>query len=315
MERRTNRRGKTEHFVTGQHLKLDDLKRVAQALGVENQYLFKENIPQFPKPEFHVSHLIHDTDRKGLRGIKRDSGFRDPGGFRGPGDDSPNLVWLSLALGPDDMTSAETRLLERTCPDQTLEQAQNQESFLVQLRRGSWRGIRRFCSGAQPVMRVFETILYKQEVMYAVLVHSPANQSFLEYPLLSDNPNAVCVYRDGCFIWRPEAMCETHRYELIQMHQENLMGVRELSERIQQFYVWDHVAIALHVEEGKVLKFADGRLRENLTFCREGPAAYKKDAFPHDPDLVEQLWPDYPGPLMETRSLAESAPREPAFRD
>ena len=71
-----------------------------------------------------------------------------------------------------------------------------------------------FCSGAQPVMRVFKTILYKQEVMYAVLVHSPVSNELLsDRPLLTDDPNSVCSYRDGCFIWRPEAMCETHRWE------------------------------------------------------------------------------------------------------
>lgn len=69
-----------------------------------------------------------------------------------------------------------------------------------------------FCSRARPVMRVFETVLYKQEVMYVVLVHSPADQDrFSHYPLLSDDPDAVCCYRDGGFIWRPEAMSGTHR--------------------------------------------------------------------------------------------------------
>lgn len=62
-------------------------------------------------------------------------------------------------------------------------------------------------------MRIYETVLYKQEVMHVVLVHSPANQEdFSEYPLLlTDDLDAVCVFRDGRFIWRPEAMCETHR--------------------------------------------------------------------------------------------------------
>lgn len=67
-----------------------------------------------------------------------------------------------------------------------------------------------FCSGSQPIMRVYETVLYRQEVMHVVLVHSPANQNFSHYPLLTDDPDAVCVYKDGHFIWRPEAMCEKH---------------------------------------------------------------------------------------------------------
>lgn len=102
-------------------------------------------------------------------------------------------------------------------------------------------------------MRVFETKLFKQEVEYTVLVHSPANQElFSEYPLfLYDDPNAVCTYRDGRFVWRPEAMCETHSYALIQRPDENQMTARPWS-RWPPFYVWDHVALALHVENGQV---------------------------------------------------------------
>lgn len=63
------------------------------------------------------------------------------------------------------------------------------------------------------MIRVFKTSLYNQEVQYAVLVHSPAREKlFSEYPLLAyDDPNAVFTYRDGHFIWRSQAMCETHR--------------------------------------------------------------------------------------------------------
>lgn len=68
------------------------------------------------------------------------------------------------------------------------------------------------CSGEEPVMRVFRTSLYQQEVMYTVLVHSPNDdEKFSNYPLLADDPNSVCSYRDGRIIWRSEAMCETHR--------------------------------------------------------------------------------------------------------
>lgn len=62
------------------------------------------------------------------------------------------------------------------------------------------------------MIRAFRTSLFKQEVMYAVLVHSPVNEEmFSDYPLLTDEPDSICGYRDGYVIWRPEAMCETHR--------------------------------------------------------------------------------------------------------
>lgn len=122
MEKRTNRRDYDEHVVKSQHLKLDDLIEKAWRKGLSSKYLYKENIPASPRPEFHVSHLKHDTNRDGLRGIKTDEGFRNPG--RG------SLLWWSLAVGPDEITSAERRLLETTFPDRTEEQVQMQQSFL-----------------------------------------------------------------------------------------------------------------------------------------------------------------------------------------
>lgn len=116
---RINRRGYKEYLFVG-HLNLNDLKEKAR--GLTNQYLFNEYIPPYPRPEFHVSRLKHDTDRDGLRGIQRDNGFKNPG--------HSSLVWWSLVVRPDEIKSAERRLLETTYPDRTEEQAQMQQSFL-----------------------------------------------------------------------------------------------------------------------------------------------------------------------------------------
>ena len=87
------------------------------------------------------------------------------------------------------------------------------ESFISVWRVFKPSFIIQFCSGEEPVMRVFRTSLYQQEVMYTVLVHSPNDdEKFSNYPLLADDPNSVCSYRDGRIIWRSEAMCETHRW-------------------------------------------------------------------------------------------------------
>ncbi|XP_030266699.1 uncharacterized protein LOC115594400 isoform X2 [Sparus aurata] len=266
MKTRRNSRGYMERYWEGRHLKLTDLKE--EAKGLRNQYLLKENIPAWPRPEFHVSHLKHDTNRDGLRGIRDDSGFKRPHG--------DSLVWWSLAVTPDDITSAERRLLETTYPDRTEEQVQMQQSFLGKFatspsfselsRLGSYRFTfpleelleaysQLCCSGAQPIMRVYETVLHKQEVVYVILVHSPANQElFSDRPLLTDDPNSVCSYKDGRFIWRPEAMCETHSYELVLRPDEKQMEAREVKPSRKEFYVWDHVAVALHVGR-QVLKF------------------------------------------------------------
>ncbi|XP_031135804.1 uncharacterized protein LOC116036422 isoform X2 [Sander lucioperca] len=312
MEAVWNRKGSKEHFWRSRHLKLNDLKE--ETLGLGNQYLSKDNIPEYPYPEFVVSHVRHDTDEEGLCGIMKDNGFKDP--FRDQSSEL-DLLWWSLSVGPDEIKSAERRLLEKTYPDQTEEQLQKQQGFLEKFttsaaflktsRLGSYRFTfpleellkayrEQFCSGAKPVMQVFKTVLFKQEVNYVVLVHSPDQEhQFSDYPLLTDNPDAVCTYRDGCFIWRPEAMSETHGYELIVGPDQ--MEAQELFGRDVQYYVWDNVSIALHVEN-KVLNFA-GRLRDNLKSCRR--EILTKDGvtyedFPTE-ELVNELWPDHPSPL------------------
>ncbi|XP_070773546.1 uncharacterized protein [Enoplosus armatus] len=317
MKRSTNRRGYPENVVEGRHLKLKDLKEEAQRVGLGNTYLGKDNIPTSPRPDFHVSHLTHDTDQAGLRGIRGDHGFKNP--FK-TSRLQESLLWWTLIVGPDEIASAERRLLEEAYPDRTEEQAQMQQSFLGKFatspafqktsRLGSYRFSfpleellkaysEQLCAGAQPVMRQLRTILYKQEVVHVVLVHSPANQElFSDHPLLTDDPNAVCTYKDGCFIWRPEAMSETHNYQLVRRDDEQQMEAEMLFTH--QFYVWDSVAVALHVGQ-QVLHFDAGRLRETLSFCTVGQApinrSYTFDGFSQAQDLVKELWPDDPTPL------------------
>lgn len=292
------------------HLKLNALKQEAQDTHLYKKYLYKDDIPPYLGPgvslEFHVSRLKHDTCE--LEEIKNDGGFKDPNsGSKDPGRLS--LVWWSLAVSPEEIQSAERRLLEETFPNWTKERAQRKQGFLVDFasspafgeksRYGSYRFTftvqevleaysKQFCFGRPPIMRVLRTSLYRQEVMYAVLVHSSySDWLFAEYPMLNDPPNTVCAYRDGCFIWRPEAMCETHKRD------KNLMDACGPIPDPQN-YVWDHVAIALHVEGGQVLKFDSGDLRKNLTFCEPDAVTVPKSDFQHYEDaqsLVDRLWP------------------------
>ncbi|KAK5917599.1 hypothetical protein CgunFtcFv8_002434 [Champsocephalus gunnari] len=318
MEAATNRRESYFNFVKKEHLKLDDLKVRKRAEGKGRGYLFKNGIPEYPRPEIHVSRLKHDTDYTGLIGIKESGGFRDPFG--------KGLVWWGLSVGGEEVRSAEQRLLQEAYPDRTEQQVQDQQSFLGEFasspafkrssRLGSYRFTfplqelleaykKQFCGGEQPVMRVYETHLYKQEVMYAVLVHSPANQEqFSEYPLLTDDPDAVCCYRDGRFTWRPEAMCETYSYQLVRNPETQKMEAQPYTPRMPgfgpEFYVWDNVGIALHVEE-KLLEFGPDRLREKLKFCEGGAGSCRSvefEDFPSAEATVRRLWPEDPSPLQ-----------------
>ncbi|XP_038134454.1 uncharacterized protein LOC119779025 [Cyprinodon tularosa] len=221
---------KTE--IKAKHLKLDDLKK--EKAGETNRYLHKTNIPEYPKPEFHVNRLKHETTAGGLEGIWKDGGFRVPEkDLRDPdGESKISLMWWSLAVGPEEINDAEDRLLKETFPNRREVRDPEQQRFLWKFatspafketsRVGSFRFTfsleevliayrKQFCSGAEPIMRVYKTVLHPQEVMYVVLVHSPDfNETFKDCPLLEDNPEAICVYRDGHFIWRAQAMCGTH---------------------------------------------------------------------------------------------------------
>lgn len=125
MELRWNNRNHPYHVVERQHLKLNELKQAAREFGLCSIYLYKDNIPDSPAPEFHVCRLKHDTARDGLKGIKADGGFKYP--FN---DNKDPLVWWSLCVGPEEIKSAETRLLQETFPDRTEEQVSEQQSFL-----------------------------------------------------------------------------------------------------------------------------------------------------------------------------------------
>ncbi|XP_027887377.1 uncharacterized protein LOC114153195 [Xiphophorus couchianus] len=323
MQTERNRRGFKQHFIERQHLKLKDLETEALDAGVENKYLNKRNIPEYPKPEFHVSFLKHETTGSALGGIRNDGGFRNPYG--------ESLIWWSLAVGPDQMKDAETRLLEKTFPDRMEGEDPEQQSFLWRFatspafketsRLGPYRFTfplqevltayrDQFCSGARPIMRMYRTVLYSQEVMHVVLIHSPANErEFSQYPPMSDAPDAVCVYRDGRFLWRPEAMCETHWYKLIYRQRTNQLEAWSASP--PQFYVWDHVAVALHVGQNQVLKFTADQLRARLGFCQLDAVNYSATSenpedFEDAKAAVRRLWPGWSGPLQVERSLKQS---------
>ncbi|MEQ2316453.1 hypothetical protein AMECASPLE_032673, partial [Ameca splendens] len=304
MQTERNRRGFKQHFVERQHLKLSDLKTEAENAGLRNKYLNKTNIPEYPKPEFHTSLLKHETTGSALGGIRKDGGFRNP--YGGP------LIWWSLAVGPEELKDAEVRLLEKTFPDRMEVEDAEQQSFLWRFatspafletsRLGTYRFTfplqevltaykDQFCLGAQPIMRMYRTVLYSQEVMHVVLVHSPTSEKeYTQYPFLSDRPDAVCVYRDGHFIWRPEAMCGTHWYELIYRHKTRQLEAWSASS--PPFYVWDHVAVALHVGQ-------------NQDAVNYGQTSEDPDGSDDAKMVVKRLWPGWGGPLEMESSLKQ----------
>lgn len=115
MAAKRNRRGFVEATYERQHLTVEELR----TKNTSNGYLHL-TMPDYPKPEFHLFYVKHDTNQGGLQGIFADRGFRSPWDF----------LWWNLVAMPGDIQSAENRMLEEAYPDRTEEQRQMQPSFL-----------------------------------------------------------------------------------------------------------------------------------------------------------------------------------------
>ncbi|CAB1334635.1 unnamed protein product [Coregonus sp. 'balchen'] len=270
-------RGHQEFAVQAQHLKLSDLGLRLKAQGFHNNYLFKDNIPEYPRPEFRPS-----IAKGGFRARDREEG---PEGL--------DMLWWSLSLGAEEMASAEQRLLQARYPDRTEEQAREQTSFLQRFatspafldtsRLGSYRFTfpldellkryrERLCVGHEPILHVNETVLYKQEVMYSVLVHSHFNNDLFENFKLVPKP-----YQNQDV---------THLIPDPQKH---------------QFYVWDNIAVAFQMDDSQMLTFDMYNLRDHLRFCEPGQPQISPDCefttYDEAKEMVDCYWPYYHTPL------------------
>ncbi|KAI2655200.1 hypothetical protein ROHU_004984 [Labeo rohita] len=273
---RINDRGHEELYYSGSHLWLNQLK----SKQIQNAYLYKK-IPQYPKEvEFRVTKLRHNTNFKGLLGIWNSQGFTKPI----PSDSAKHdLVWWSPDISKKDITSAEKQYLDtQQCYAEKpfLHRFTTSPAFLSSSRMGNFRFSmpidklmcsfqQQFCPDQKPDIRTFETVVYKQEVMHSIVVHAPhARNLFSEYPLLEDTQDPACVFHEDTIIWRPQAICKTHRFRL-----SRDMKAIPIPVKARKEYMWDNIAVAFHVPHGQIFHFNEEILFESLRLC-EG--AYPK---------------------------------------
>lgn len=272
-----------EKTFSGEHVSIKILK--TKTLLRDHKYLHK-NIPRYPENvEFHISKVSHVTNKAGLDGIL-------PDGFKG-GQRRGAFMWWDLNIDDIIITEAEKRYLDRQFPNRhssslQTEERQPQVSFLKKFttspvfQKGSRYGNFKFtfpledlmqmyteqiCEGEKPVLRVFETVVYKQEIMYVVVVHGPDVTEFDEYPLLADeNDKAICIYKDGQIVWRAEAICETHTKKLIINRESGTVETEELGRGFE-YFMWDNVTLAFHLPADRTLQVEEGVLKERLHAC------------------------------------------------
>ncbi|KAF5896629.1 ABC transporter G family member 23-like isoform X2, partial [Clarias magur] len=226
-------RGSEEHFIKGEHVSLQRLKEQMLLVNPQGQmmtYLRKE-IPPYPCPvEFSVPDVAHVTGEAAFKAILELEQFRPGAG---------EFSWWGLKINKEDIRAAERHFMENDTahfPNSEQEQELSmQEQFLDKFttspafedksRYGNYRFTfplselmkwykEQNCGGAEAVLRVHETVTYRQEIMYTVLIHSPEyNEHFREYPLLKESE--WVRYQDGKIIWKAQAICETHWYRFV----------------------------------------------------------------------------------------------------
>ncbi|KAK3538279.1 hypothetical protein QTP70_034606 [Hemibagrus guttatus] len=271
-KQRWNSRGIKENYITGQHVSLPKLEKQMSVQLPEDdmmKYITKE-IPSYPNPvEFGVSEVAHVTNKKGFKGILASEEFNPP---------DSGYSWWDLKMNKKEIKSAMENYIERNFPNMAkaekkafLEKFTTSPLFKLQESRyGNYRFTfpltdlmqwykEQNCGGEDPVLRVYETITYKQEIVYTVLIHSPEdNERFGEYPLLE--ASEWVRYEDGKIIWKAQAICETHWYQLSESGEVQSLNT-------YQFYVWDQVSLVFHLPKPKALEIPRVRLIEALVAC------------------------------------------------
>ncbi|XP_066498378.1 uncharacterized protein [Hoplias malabaricus] len=291
-----NSRGMTEVSVKGKHLSLEDLRKhilsdstvwkKVLALRRKDSDQFKsaskekpkildnlqKDIPDYPKPvEFHISSVAHVTDKNPFLEILKSEEIKSP---------ANDFSWWTLAVSKEEIKSAENCYLQSN-------NIQRKKTFLekfttspvFQLDKSRYGNYRltfplaelinlyqeQNCDGKEPVLRMFKTMFYKQEIVYAVLIHSPEdNEHFEKLPLLEESRFAD--YRDGEMIWQAQAISSELKFRISLDPLKGQLSVRKL--RFPQFYVWDHVCLAFHLPFQKALKVPRKRLIESFDACR-----------------------------------------------
>ncbi|XP_073810497.1 uncharacterized protein isoform X2 [Danio rerio] len=209
----------------------------------------------------------------------------DSEGFKADGEDL-KFSWWSLKIDEECIKAAEERYLEKVFPNRSQEQRERQEAFLSKFttspafhihesRYGNFRFVfslnkmmeaykEQFCGGRDPVLREYKTVFYKQEIMYAVLVHSPDDdEKFQNYSTIEES--RFIDYRNNQIVWRAQAIGDSIQFNLI-LDEENKTANAERAFG-ENYYVWDHVCLAFHFRD--LLKFPKDALLQNCIPCKK----------------------------------------------
>ncbi|XP_053344231.1 uncharacterized protein LOC128514409 [Clarias gariepinus] len=241
-------RGCNYKYCEGKHVNLTKLKNDFP----DHSYLKKKNIPKYPEYVFRVSNVCHVTDKSGLEGIFRDDGFR--------GNDG--LLWWGLSVTDGDIAEAEKNMLvpfprENSSPAFQKKSLYGNFRFTFPLRKLLNLYSMQCCNNTAPVLRVLGTQVHKQEIVYSVLVHpKKLKADYRKYPRLPFNDKLVCGYKKGRMFWRCQSPSDKY-YEC-----------DDRSPERPEYFVWDNVCMAFHMNPDDILHVDQGCLSDSLSVCK-----------------------------------------------
>lgn len=242
-------------YCEKKHVSLPELKE-DNKLKEDNIYLGMEDIPRYPEYVFEEENVCHVTELSGLKGIIEDGGFR-----RGNND---CFLWWGLSV-----------------PRQSLNNMPFQEEFATSLAfqtksfYGNFRFTFRltellreyskFCKKSSPILRVFDTKVYKKEIVYTILVHPRYIRCYRKYPRLPINDEQVSGYGHKKIYWRCQSPSANYKYCL----NVNAEDGQEYASKLnaEKYFVWDNVVVVFYMRQNWVLRFNPKRLFENLSVC------------------------------------------------
>ncbi|XP_058231796.1 uncharacterized protein LOC131343932 isoform X2 [Hemibagrus wyckioides] len=247
----------------GAHVSLSELRKN----NPKHRYLRNKSIPRYPKYVFQESNVCHVTEKSGLHGIFNDSGFRG-------GDDG--FLWWSLSMSANSMQKQPYLEEFATSPAFQTESRYGNFRFTLPLTELLKQYSKQFCWRTSPILRVLGTKLYKQEIVYCVLVHPQYMTHYRKYPRLPVNiePNTdLCGYSQKQMTWRCQSPSDNYEYGL-EKNEDDVGNASPLDRR--EYFVWDKVAVAFHMKKDWVLDFDLRHLLKHLSVCKVAPVKLLK---------------------------------------
>ncbi|XP_060717665.1 uncharacterized protein LOC132840201 [Tachysurus vachellii] len=233
----------------GAHVPLDELMES----NPEHTYLRKQNIPWYPIYHFQESNVCHVTDKSGLYGVFKDKGFRS--------GDTDRFLWWGLSISDKSKQQKEEFA---TSPAFQTESIYGNFRFTFPLTELLSAYSKQYCNGTSPILRVLDTRLFKQEILYSVLVHPRYMRHYRKYPRLPVDSEHLCGYREKKMTWCCQSPSNNYEYsQYLDEGGEIYVGPLGRNE----YYVWDNVAVVFHMKKDWVLKLGHRRLFDHLSVC------------------------------------------------